>query len=449
MDIIQQALHQGAAYADLRHDIKKAYTVVRESKKTVRDGVQIDAGFCLRVLVDGAWGAGIATREENLPSLLSDSIRSARVIKKNDAKIKTAPGGDVKSEKKAKKRFVDEDKLDFLKSLEASAYDQTDRIVSMTLVLNAIERSLRMLTSESRTIETRVDRIFLRIVVNCKEGNNIESRTKIWGGTGGMEYLAEQENTIREETIQLAREADILVGAEHPPSALTDCVLSNALTGTLLHEAFGHAVEADSIISNRSILTGKIGEAVAADCVTMVDDPTVPLFGYYMYDHEGVKAQPCTVVEHGVLKSYLHSRETAALLNAPLTGHCKAEYYSNMPIIRQGNTILQPQDYTGSELLDIKEGLFLGDTAGGQANIGNGTFTFGTQYAREIKNGELGSYLKGCSLSGNVTETMKKVDAVGKDAEAIAAVCGKGQIDLQGWLMPAVRVKEVMVSGGR
>jgi TldD protein len=120
-----------------------------------------------------------------------------------------------------------------------------------------------------------------------------------------------------------------------------------------------------------------------------------------------------------------------------------------MPIIRQGNTILQPQDYTGSELLDIKEGLFLGDTAGGQANIGNGTFTFGTQYAREIKNGELGSYLKGCSLSGNVTETMKKVDAVGKDAEAIAAVCGKGQIDLQGWLMPAVRVKEVMVSGGR
>ena len=262
-----------------------------------------------------------------------------------------------------------------------------------------------------------------------------------------MEYLLEQEDALRKEVCQLAREADILVDADHPPSSFADCVLSHALTGTLLHEAFGHAAEADSVISNRSVLTKRLGDKVAADTITMVDDPTIPLFGYYLYDHEGVKARKTTVIEDGILKSFLHSRETAALLNAELTGHCKAEYYSNMPLVRQGNTVLLPQDYTGSELLDIKEGLFLGDSAGGQANIGDGTFTFGTQYVREIKNGELGDYLKGCSISGNITETMKKVDAVGNEVESIAAVCGKGQMDLQGWLMPMVRVKEVMVSG--
>ncbi|MBU7048376.1 MAG: TldD/PmbA family protein, partial [Theionarchaea archaeon] len=108
---------------------------------------------------------------------------------------------------------------------------------------------------------------------------------------------------------------------------------------------------------------------------------------------------------------------------------------------------LLPQDQAFEELLDIREGLFLGESSGGQANIGDGTFTFGTQYVREIKNGELGQYLKGCSLSGNITETMKKVDAVGKDVKSVAAVCGKGQMDLQGWLIPMVRAREVMVSG--
>lgn len=447
MDVIEEAVNQGAEYADLRHDIRKMYTLARESRKTVSDGVQIDAGFCLRVLVDGSWGAGIATREENLPSLLSNTLRSARALKKNTTKIKGARSETVKSEKKAKKHFVDVDKLDFIESLEASAYDESDRITSMTLVLNAVERSLHMLTSEARAVSTRVDKVSLRVVITCKEGNSIESRVKIFGGIGGMEYLLEQEENLRKEVCQLAREADILVDAKNPPSSFADCVLSHALTGTLLHEAFGHAVEADSVISNRSVLTRRIGEKIAADNITMADDPTLPIFGYYSYDHEGVEAKKTTVIEQGILKSFLHSRETAALLDAELTGHCKAEYYSNMPLVRQGNTVLLPQDQAFEELLDIREGLFLGDSSGGQANIGDGTFTFGTQYVREIKNGELGQYLKGCSLSGNITETMKKVDAVGKDVKSVAAVCGKGQMDLQGWLIPMVRAREVMVSG--
>lgn len=447
MDIIDKARQRGATYADLRHDIKKMYTLVRESRKTVNDGVQIDAGFCLRVLVDGSWGVGITTSKEKLDTLFPQVMQSARALKGNDTKIKEAPSETIKSEKRAKKRFVNEEKLDFLKGLEASAYDQTDRISSVTAVLTAIERSLNILTSEERMIETSVDKISLRIDITCKEGNTLGSRTIRWGGLGGMEYLLEREDTIKEEIIQAARGADILIDAEHAPSGIVDCVLSPALTGMFLHEAFGHAVEADSITSRRSVLTGKIGEKVAAECVTMKDDPTLPIFGYYVYDHEGVKAQPVIVVKNGVLHSFLHSRETAALLDAPLTGHCKAEFYSNIPIVRQGNTVLNPQDYSFPELLDVKEGLFLGDTAGGQTSIGEGTFTFGTQYAREIKNGELGKYLKGCSLSGGITETMKKIDAVGKEVQAIAGVCGKGQMDLQGWLVPHIRIREVMVGG--
>ncbi len=448
MDIIDEALSHGAEYADLRQDIKKVYTVLRENRRTRGSDVQINAGFFLRVLVNGSWGFGMTTDQKDLPSLLPHVLKSARAQKRREkVTVKETTGETVKMEKKAKKRFVDEDKMDFLKGVEASAFDQSDRISSMSGSMTGVERWIRIHTSEERTVETRVDKISLRVSIACKESNNIEHRTKTWGGVGGMEFLLEQEDSIRERTAQLAREANLLVDAEHSPSAVVDCVLSNSLTGTLLHEAFGHAVEADLVASNESLLAGKIGEQVAASCVTMQDDPTRPLYGYYLYDHEGVKAQPTMLVEQGILKSFLHSRETAALLNAPLTGHCKAELYSNIPIVRQGNTILHPQDYSFPELLEIKEGLFLGDSAGGQVNVGEGTFTFGTQYTREIKNGELGKYLKGCSLSGNVLESMKNVDAVGKEVSVIAAGCGKGQLDYQGRSMPNIRVREVMIGG--
>ncbi len=448
MNIIDEALNLGAEYADLRHDVKRVYTLIRENRRTISSEVQINAGFCLRVLLDGSWGAGMVTDEKDLSSLLSDVVKSARAGKrKKKVEVKEAPSESVRVEKKAKKRFVDENKIDFLKGLEASAYDQTDRISSMSVTMSGIERWVHITTSEARSVETHLDRIYLRANVSCKEGTSIESRAKVWGAVGGMEYMFEQEDSIREETARLAREADILVEAEHSPSAVMNCVLSNSLTGTLLHEAFGHAVEADLVISNESVLVGRIGEQVAAPCVNMQDDPTRELFGHYVYDQEGVKAQPTVLVQDGVLRSFLHSRETAALLDAPLTGHCKAESYTYTPIVRQGNTILQPQDAALSELLDMKEGLFLGDSAGGQVNVGEGTFSFGTQYTREIKNGELGRFLKGCSLSGNVLETMKNVDAIGKETQAVIGGCGKGQLDFQGRSMPKIRVKEVMIGG--
>ncbi len=448
MNIVDKAVIEGAEYADLRHDIKKVYTLIRENRRTTSNEVQINAGYCLRVLVDGAWGTGMVTAEEDLPGLLHDVVQSARAQKrKNKVTVKNAPSTSIKSEKKAKKRVVDVDATDFLTMVEDTAYDHSTRISSSSVSLTAIERWMRIITSEGRTVETSVDRINMRVGVACKEGSTIESRVKAWGNVGGMEYVLDHQDAIIKGAEQLTKEADILVEAEHSPSAVMDCVLSTTLTGTLLHEAFGHGVEADLVVSNESLLAGKIGEKVAASCVTMEDDPTQLLLGFYLYDHEGIKAQPTTVIKEGVLQSFLHSRETASRLDAPLTGHCKAEFYSYAPIVRQGNTMLHTGDYELSELLDIKKGLFLGDSAGGQVNVGEGTFTFGTQYTREIKNGELGNYLKGCSLSGDILETMKNVDAIGREAVAGTGGCGKGQMDYQGRLMPRIRVREVMIGG--
>lgn len=448
MTLMENAVREGADYADLRHDVKTVYTLLRENRIPIIHGIQVNAGYCLRVLVDGSWGSGITTDEKDLPQLLSTVLKAARSQnRKTKIRVREAPGGTVTYEKKARIPFKDDSQEDFMASLEDYAHEQSTRISSTTLLIQAIERRVYIETSEERTVESRIDKISLRMNISCKEGNSIESRTRTWGGIGGTEYIKDHEDLITEETAQLAHEADILVDADHSPSAIMDCVLSNSLTGTLLHEAFGHAVEADSVISNESILAGRIGEKVAVDSITMVDDPSALLFGHYAFDHEGIRGEKTTVVDRGILRSYLHSRETAAILHSPTTGHCKAEFYSNTPIVRQGNTILLPQDFTAEELAEIKEGLFLGDSAGGQVNVGEGTFTFGTQFTQKIHNGELGRYMKGCSLSGNILESMKNVDAVGKDTITIAAGCGKGQMDLQGRSMPQIRLREVMIGG--
>jgi TldD protein len=448
MNIIDQAVNKGAEYADVRHDVKRVYTLIRENQRTTSSEVQINAGYCLRVLVNGCWGTGAVTNEQDLPSLLQAAITSAKAQKRKEkVTVKTAPSTTVKSEEKGKIRFVDADTTDLVTGVEAAVYDQSNRISSTSVSITAVERFMEITTSEQRIVKTRVDRTKIRVGVACKEGNTIESRVKNWGDMGGMEALLNMEDTILKECTQITREADILVDANHAPSATMDCVLCSILTGTLLHEAFGHGVEADLVVSNESLLSQRIGEKVAADCITMRDDPTEPLFGHYTYDHEGVKAQPTTIVENGVLTSFLHSRETASTLHSELTGHCKAEFFSYAPIVRQGNTILEPGDYTDEELLTMKNGLFLGDSAGGQVNVGDGTFTFGTQYAREIKNGEFQNYLKGCSLSGHILETMKKVDAIGKNRISGPGGCGKGQMDLQGRLVPNIRLQEVMIGG--
>jgi TldD protein len=448
MTLIDRAVDEGADYADLRHDRKTVYMQLRKNRIPMTQGIQVNAGYCLRVLIDGSWGSGTVTDEKDLPHLLDSVMKAARSQqRKRKIRVKEIAGESVTHEKKGRIRCMDEDASDFLASLEDCAHEQSNRISSTTLLLQGIERLIEIETSEGRRVTSRIDRTRLRINIYCREGPSIESRTRTWGGIGGMEYLKDHQEQITESTAQLAREADILVDADHSPSTITDCVLSSTLTGTLLHEAFGHAVEADSVISNESILAGRIGEKVAVDCVTMIDDPTAPLFGQYLYDHEGVRAQRTTVVDEGVLSSYLHSRETAAHLESPLTGHCKAEFYSYTPIVRQGNTILIPKDHSEEELMEIKSGLYLGDSAGGQVNVGEGTFTFGTQFTREIHHGEVGKYLKGCSLSGNILETMKNVDAVGRDTMDIAAGCGKGQMDLQGRSMPQIRLKRVMIGG--
>jgi TldD protein len=192
----------------------------------------------------------------------------------------------------------------------------------------------------------------------------------------------------------------------------------------------GHCAEADLVFGG-SFLANKIGEKVASEKVTLIDDGKFPNgFGTMKYDDEGVPTQKTVIIEKGVCKSFLHSRETAQHFGVNPTGNARAWNFEFDPIIRMRNTYIETGDHTLEELAeDIKEGFFLKGGLAGQADF-NGEFMFGTQEAIKIKNGEFAESLRGVTISGNAFEVLKNVDAVGKDFAMRTGLCGKEQSKL-------------------
>jgi len=259
--------------------------------------------------------------------------------------------------------------------------------------------------------------------------------------------------------ISFAREnAELVVQAAKAPVVKPGrytAVLDNEIVGLMLHEAFGHATEGDIVDAGGSILENKLGEKIASDLVTVVDDGRVE-GGYYVpYDDEGTPKRKVVTVKNGVLKSYLHSLATAKKLGGTPTGNARVMDYSRVLLVRQTNTYMEPRDWSLEEMIrDTREGIYVrGKGAmGGQVDPSMGTFTFTVGPSYMIRNGEKAELVRGVMLSGNILETLMNVDAVGKDLVVHTSVfggCGKdGQRVRVGGGGPHIRVRDLAIGGG-
>jgi TldD protein len=225
-------------------------------------------------------------------------------------------------------------------------------------------------------------------------------------------------------------------------------ILENKIVGLLAHEAVGHCSEADSAIGG-SFLADKIGKKVASEEVTLVDDGLLPNgFGTMKYDDEGTPTQKTVVIEKGIARSFLHSRETAEHFGVAPTGNARAWNFEFDPIIRMRNTYIEPGKYALEELAeDIKEGFFLRGGLAGQADF-TGEFMFGTQEAVRIRNGRFGESLRGVTISGNAFEVLRNTDAIGCDFTMSMGWCGKEQLNYVGMGGGSLRTK-VLLGGMR
>jgi TldD protein len=189
-----------------------------------------------------------------------------------------------------------------------------------------------------------------------------------------------------------------------------------------------------------------MGKKIGSELVSIIDDPSADAFGSYAYDDEGVEAKKTVILEKGVLKSYINSRETAHRTSSQPNGHARSCGYDSVPIVRMSNTFMQKGKHSHDEVFDVKKGIYIKGMKGGSVDIFSGGFMFKAEEAYEIKNGELGKVMRDAAISGNVLKTLRDVEAVGKDFGTSVGMCGKGGQDVpvsDGG--PHIRVKNLMV----
>jgi TldD protein len=280
--------------------------------------------------------------------------------------------------------------------------------------------------------------------VIAKSGSMICPSSANLGHAGGLE-LFDKEPPMKMGR-DIAAKAVRLLGARAPPAGKFKVVVHPTLCATLLHEAIGHPLEADLAMSGGGF-GGQMDKLVSSELITIFDDGRVQGgLGYFGFDDEGVECKHTVLIQNGVLKSFMHDRTSASVSGAKPTGNAHAWDYSVEPLIRQTNIGIDPGDWSKEEMIqDVKEGLFLEGTFGGQADA-NADFTFGFQSASWIRNGELAEELRGANVAGNAIEVFKTADAVGKQVLLRPGACGKFQFAVQGRVVPAVRCE--MVVGG-
>ena len=404
-------------------------------------------GTRIRVLKNGAWGFAYTTDLSKLNEItntaiqLSDSLTGDVKLSESEV-IKDKVAVDVKIP--FKDISIDE-KKEIMK--DASDAASIDKVNSTTVSYADSEIDEIFMNCEGSQIQVKTSRVRMALNASATNGEIIQFGHGSLGGVKGFEVIADED--IEDFGRKIGEKAVRLLDAQAAPSGKFPVISDPELTGVLIHEALGHAVEGDLILQNDSILKDKLGEKIASDIVNIFDDASrKDGFGYYPYDVEGVKTKPNQLVKDGKLISLLNSRETASKLKMASSGNARS-IISDQPIVRMSNTYLQPGDNTFDELIeDIDNGIYLKGSRGGQVDTGKGIFQFNAAEGYLIENGEIKTPLRDVSLSGNILETLKNIDAIGNDFKLSVGFCGKGgQTAPVGDGGPHTRIQNALVGG--
>ncbi|HKX81804.1 MAG TPA: TldD/PmbA family protein [Nitrososphaera sp.] len=431
---------RGTSYAEARYLSRFMTEVNFVNGELQRMRVVETAGCGIRVLVNGCWGFSSTT--ELSPDALKDSlgqaISAARVLadsKKNKvrglAQSRMARGqfsADVRG------RLSDvsiEEKVRVVREAEKHARKHSRSVKTASCTYREILDHKLISNSDGAEVEICDSKPEFGVVAIAARGSDSATAHEGIGITGGWQDLFGTKSHL-DFALTASERATRLLNAGHAKGEKTTVILDPGMVGLLSHEAIGHTVEADFVLSG-SVVKDKVGERVASELVTLVDSGAVdsngPAAGTIMVDDEGVLAGRTPVIEKGILKSFLHNRESALIFDQASTGNARAFQYSDEPLIRMRNTFVEPRsDKLDDMIKETRHGYLVKGARNGQADA-NGEFMFGAEEAYLIENGELGRLVRGDSISGNAFEVLQSVDMVGNcfHYDIGTGYCGKYQ----------------------
>lgn len=427
---------RGVSYVEARYQARLTTEVNFVNGELERIRVVENAGCGIRVLVGGCWGFSSTNDLSLLKESLDNAISAARVLaqtKKNRVKglaeSKMAAGTFCMSANGSLSDVDIEQKVQVAREGEKAA--RSNRAVkTASCTYREMLDHKAIVNSDGASVEIYDCKPEFSVMAIAKRGGQSVTAHEGVGVTGGWNDLFKKSHL--EYAVTASERAAKLLEAKHVSGSRTTVILDPAMVGLLSHEAIGHTVEADFVLSG-SVVKDKIGEQVASELVTLVDSGRSEIAdnagGTIIVDDEGVAAGRTAIIEKGTLKSFLHNRESAMTFGTESTGNARAFQYSDEPLIRMRNTFIEPgADKLADMIKETKHGYIVKGARNGQADA-NGEFMFGAEEVYLIEKGEIKELMRGASISGNAFDVLRSVDMVGDEFQYDIGTgyCGKYQ----------------------
>lgn len=337
-------------------------------------------------------------------------------------------------------------KIELLKEIDAFVRELDPRVIQVSVSLAASIQEIEILRPDGMSIRDTRPMSRLNISVIVEHNGHRESGTCGGGGRIGLDGLISPLDW-QAKAREALRVAIVNLDAVPAPAGIMDVVLGPGWPGILLHEAIGHGLEGDFNRKGTSAFAGLLGKRIATPGVTVLDDGTIPnRRGSISVDDEGTPSGKNVLIDDGVLVGFMQDRQNARLMGVNATGNGRRQSYAHAPMPRMTNTyMLGGGSYPNDILADLKDGIYAVGFGGGQVDITNGKFVFSCTEAYSVKNGKIGSPVKGVTLIGDGATALKQIKGIGNDMALDPGMgnCGKaGQ-----WVPVGVGQPTLMISG--
>ena len=452
--VLSAALEKGGSYADLFFEHTFSNNIALQDGAVNRTSSNIDFGMGVRV-VSGDQTGYAYIENITLEEMLKAARTSARIANESGSKtpVNLSNIDITNSLYKVKTEWEEisvSNKMPYLQKINDKMFAADNRVTKVTASLNDNTSHIMFCNSEGQYFYDYRPMAIISAQCIMVEGGRMESNRSSRALRMGAEFLTEDlVDVVVKEAIE---KTSILFKAVKPKGGEMPVVMGAGGSGILLHEAIGHAFEADFNRKNTSIFSDMLNKTVCDSNINIVDDGTIiSNRGAVNVDDEGILGQKTYIVHEGILTSYLHDRISSKFYGVTPTGNGRRESFRNMPIPRMRATYMEAGKYSEEEIIaSVKNGVYVSNFSNGQVQIGAGDFTFFVQNGYVIENGKLTQPIKDINIIGNGPKALADITMVGSNFKMDEGswTCGKGGQSCPVTLgMPSALVSKLTVGG--
>ena len=452
--VMNQLLSVKVDAADIYFQSSHQESWVLESGIIKEGSYNIEQGAGVRAVCGDKTGFAYSDRIE-LPTLMEAANNVKAIVRQNQnaqvAMKSAANWMQYYPSSNPLKSLSDQQKVDLLHRVDSETRKLDSRIEEVIVSLAGVHEHILIANQDGSLTADIRPLVRLNVSVIVEENGRREQGSMGGGIRGNYQYFLDDDTALAYGK-EAVRQALVNLEAIDAPAGNMTVVLGSGWPGILLHEAIGHGLEGDFNRKGTSAFSGKIGQRVASDLCTVVDDGTLAnCRGSLSIDDEGTPSENTVLIEKGILKGYMQDKLNARLMGTQSTGNGRRESYAYLPMPRMTNTyMLAGKQHPDEIIQSVKKGLYAKNFGGGQVDITSGKFVFSASEAYLIEDGKITRPVKGATLIGNGPDVLTKVSMVGDDLELDSGVgtCGKeGQSVPVGVGQPTLKIDGLTVGG--